>query len=345
VGASLTKRTSAPSGASEAGIGALVLFLIAILFFDRGSKEGTMPQSKNSPHRASRMRTFALLASLIVLFFVAIFFLEGNSTQDRSSRDDAAGKNFSGSLTLSGLTYDRQTKSGAARAELKVQANAPDLDVNRVGFSYEENPLDHSRYFQYCHLGESCMKGFEEVPQPKGRPLTSARIHFDLIPFQAMRSVPEVFYPFDETTFQLSLMGCINDGAEACAPGNDLAFNKFKIELADPDFILDGDRTNFSERSVVFSLKRKVFLRAVSGLFLLISAVFLVYLLRLSNPNELMTKSLGFFGTLWGLRALLVPATAKVFPTSVDYAILGLFCFLFVWIVLGVKSTPTDAGG
>jgi len=225
-----------------------------------------------------------------------------------------------------------------------VKANNPDVDINTVAFTYEENP-DHSRYYQYCHMGDSCLAGFEDVLGPGGKPLMTSKIQFESIRFRAAEDVTEGFYPFDKPTFKLSFMGCVNDGADVCAPGNQLLFKTVEIELADLDFIIDGDRAGLSAKSVIFSLKRKLFIRGVSLLFLLISLLFLGYLFRLSEPNDLMTKSLGFFGTLWGLRALLVPATVKVFPTAVDYAILGAFCVLFILIVVGVQTRPQDIGG
>ena len=75
-----------------------------------------------------------------------------------------------------------------------------------------------------------------------------------------------------------------------------------------------------------------------------IGSVFFVYLLRLNKPDELMTKSLGFFGALWGVRAVLVPGTVKVFPTLIDYVVLIIFSFVFGLIVVRVHA-PNRKGG
>lgn len=109
----------------------------------------------------------------------------------------------------------------------------------------------------------------------------------------------------------------------------------------DPDFVLGGGSWDSSTKSVSFSLKRKPFLRIASLIFLGIGIAFVFYLVGLNRQdelNEFMKGSLGFFGTLWGLRAILVPETIKVFPTLVDYVILGAFCCVFFLVAFRVHT-------
>jgi hypothetical protein len=59
------------------------------------------------------------------------------------------------------------------------------------------------------------------------------------------------------------------------------------------------------------------------------AVLFIVFLVSYGDTKELFTGSLGFIATLWGLRALIVPASVAVFPTAVDYVVLGLYCLMF----------------
>jgi hypothetical protein len=78
--------------------------------------------------------------------------------------------------------------------------------------------------------------------------------------------------------------------------------------------------------------------------FAVLSVVFLWSLILVGDPKDLLAKSLGFFGALWGLRALLLPTSVKVFPTLVDYVILTEFCVLFLIIVSRVPLSNRSKG-
>jgi hypothetical protein len=266
---------------------------------------------------------FTVLATLLVVDFA---FFERSAPLEHDFPDDGAERHFSASVVLSGVTYDRQTKSAAAQLSLEIKAINPDLEVRQVSFSHQENP-DRSRDVMNCSNEDSCLTEYEDDPKEPGKPVTAARIQFGLIHLQTAEKWAEIFYPFDESTFKLSLLGCVNEGLEACKADNDLSFKTLTIEFLDPDFVLTGD-------GAVFSIKRKFFIRLVSVIFLIIGVVFFIYLVKLSTTKELMIGSLGYFGTLWGVRSLLVPETVKVFPTLVDYVVLSLFCFLFVLILV-----------
>lgn len=74
----------------------------------------------------------------------------------------------------------------------------------------------------------------------------------------------------------------------------------------------------------------------VSVIFLLLSIGYLWVGLagdKAGDKKNLMIEALGFFGALWGLRALIVPSSITIFPTIVDFAILFLFCVLFMLVL------------
>jgi len=294
-------------------------------------------------NKKSRL-VLALSLGALLAFFAATFCWEGDGTLDRKFWPASASSDFTGSAVLSGFSYDRLTRTAAAQLELRLKAGRPNIDINRVAVSFEEDPADHSHTFQYCHLGDPCFTSFEELG-PNGTTLSSATIKLDTLKVRPLENVAEVFYPFDKLAFRLDFVGCVNDGPDACAQNDRIAFEDVRVELADADFIVRADNSVSSRGRAAFFLQRKLFIRNVSLVFLLISVIFLSFLPRSSNSAELMTKSLGFFGTLWGLRALLVPSTVKVFPTSIDYVILVEFCFLFLFILVDLRNQPQQSGG
>ncbi len=112
-----------------------------------------------------------------------------------------------------------------------------------------------------------------------------------------------------------------------------LHFERLLIKDSEPNFILRED-------SGRYFLARRPFIRIVSVIFFFLSLAFLRYLIQLGNPKDLLAQSLGFFGALWGLRSLLLPATVSVFPTVIDYVILSEFCLLFIVIISKVSLSP-----
>jgi len=92
---------------------------------------------------------------------------------------------------------------------------------------------------------------------------------------------------------------------------------------------------------LTLKIRRKAFVRLVSaGLLAIAVAFFCFLLLPPGNPSpekavkDLMAQALGFVGTLWAIRAVMVPASVKIFPTLVDYVVLTLFVAVFVTIVV-----------
>jgi hypothetical protein len=299
--------------------------------------DGKQPDKERPVLSRAAIWISALFTLLIVLLVVDFFFFERNSPLELNFPDEGTSKRFIGSVVMSEMNYDRQTKSATAQLGLEIKTTNPELEVSRVAFSYQENS-DGSRDINNCSRADSCFTEYEDVSRAGGKPLTTVRIQFGSIRLQMAENRPEILYPFDKSSAKLSLLGCVNKGLEACTADSKLFLQTIKIELSDPDFTITGDGASFS-------IERKFFVRLVSVVFLIISFVFFVYLVRLNKPDELMTKSLGLFGTLWGVRSLLVPGTIKVFPTLVDYVILSVFCFLFILIVIRVQAAPAEGGG
>ena len=83
-------------------------------------------------------------------------------------------------------------------------------------------------------------------------------------------------------------------------------------------------------------------MRLMSLVFLVVALLFFVFLFSppgghsSANVNDLLARSLGFIGALWGIRALIVPSTVTIFPTLVDYSVLTIFSFVFLIIIFRV---------
>ncbi len=71
-------------------------------------------------------------------------------------------------------------------------------------------------------------------------------------------------------------------------------------------------------------LERPRILQAMALILLVVSFVGLVYLAVEADKTKRMLQVLGFFGTLWAVRNILLTGVT-VFPIGIDYLILGLF--------------------
>jgi hypothetical protein len=144
----------------------------------------------------------------------------------------------------------------------------------------------------------------------------------------------EILYPFDSYPLRLAPVICVNSSDGACVPASNaqaVRINSVAVLIADQNLIGDIQRDS-KPNSYLLTFKRRVFVRTVSVLFLILSLVFLAYLAIAGDPTDLLPKSLGFFGTLWGLRALIVPSAVTIFPTAVDFSILAIFGILFLLV-------------
>jgi len=241
-------------------------------------------------------------------------------------------EDFRGRVTVSNLNYDDRSRSANATLELEVTGVHKDQEILAVSFSYQINPDGSKELLNCTKETKSCFTSYEEIQGPKGPGLSSAKIRLEqqLIRFDEEPS--EIWYPFDKLSFHLDFDGTVNPDPAEAPPAANLLLEKLAIEDSEPNYILREDHNSYI-------LKRKPFIRIVSFIFFVLSIVFLFGLIRISDAKDLLTKSLGFFGALWGLRSLLLPSTVKVFPTLIDYVILTEFCILFTIIISKVTLT------
>jgi hypothetical protein len=132
-------------------------------------------------------------------------------------------------------------------------------------------------------------------------------------------------YPFDRYDITLRPTGCVN--LPDCSNIRNAAFRRVVLSVADRQLVPDITTSSIGE--VQFTLRRPLAIRVLSVIFLAMAVLFLWFLVSYGDTKELFTGSLGFIATLWGLRALIVPPSVAVFPTAVDYAVLGLYCLMF----------------
>jgi hypothetical protein len=159
----------------------------------------------------------------------------------------------------------------------------------------------------------------------RGQESASLRCGTVTLPVDDSRS--ERWYPFDLYAVTLTPMACLNqpDGCLDAGPNTSPAV--FSIRLADRTLRVSVTRRDDGRLRILLS--RPAFLRSVTILFFVMSVFFLGNLATTPNATEFFGKALGFFGTLWALRSVLVAKTVETFPTVVDLAVISLFALVF----------------
>ena len=273
------------------------------------------------------------LGLVLVATLVADFFLwEGRRDVDRKLGAGGATGAFAASAKISNLAFDDRTKSAAAILELEVKSRRKGQDIPSVTYGYQADANGETGDLINCTSKmPQCFKAYLDVPEPNGPSYSGVRIRDAQMAIALTEVRSEIWYPFDEFYFPLDLIGWVNGDTQ----NPDLVFERLVIRDSEPNYVLRTDANRYV-------LVRRPFIRIVSVVFFLLSVVFLWSLILVGDPKELLGKSLGFFGALWGLRLLLLPPSVTVFPTLVDYVILTEFCVLFMIII---SRVPLSKGG
>lgn len=239
-------------------------------------------------------------------------------------------RSFASRIELRDLVY--QQSSGMMQGQLFVEMTArqAELDINHVTLSLTEN--GDIRHFEGDEIEQYEIRGEDqlfyshaEINTPVEIPATPAR--------------SDIWYPFDVRSFTLLPLGCVNASEEEgflCSAPENLEISEIRSRVSAPGFTVECiDKTD----KVVVVFRRNLFIRVIAVAFFVVAVLFFSFLLWPSkaspaaNINDLLGKSLGFLGTLWGIRLLLVPASVGIFPTVVDYTVLMLFFAVFFIIV------------
>ena len=272
----------------------------------------------------------AVVSIALILVFILDFSLwEGRNDVTKRFSEGTTQNQFWGSMTVSDLTYDDRAKSALATLVLVVKSVKKDRDIRSVAYAYQVNP-DGSRDVVNCTRAmNDCFTAGGERQRPNDPIHSIATIRSPRMPIRLTEDIREIWYPFDQFSFQLDFMGSVNEDDKVGMPTPNLFLQSLMVEDSEPNYVL-------REKSNHYFLNRKPFIRLASVVVFLLSLVFVLHLTKLAEPKDLFTQFLGFFAALGGLRALLLTLNVNVFPTVIDYVISAEFCFLFVFIIYKV---------
>lgn len=273
-----------------------------------------------------------LLVLLCATFALDFLSWETRHDVDKKLAMGSPVRDFVADVTVLGLAFDNRTESVAATIAVDIKPRKNDGYIRDVSYGYQSGPDGTSDLVPCSEKTKECFTAYEDVPAPKGPHIRTARVRHTLLPILLTQDRPEIWYPFDRYSFEFDFTGWVNKDEG----DTNLTFEHLTIKDSEANFVLRED-------SGRYFLVRRPFIRIVSVVFFSLSIVFLWYLCRLGDPKDLLPKSLGFFGALWGLRSVLLPSSINVFPTLIDYVILIEFCVLFLIIVWRV-SLAQEAG-
>lgn len=246
-----------------------------------------------------------------------------------------------GELSVTGIRYDLQSHSVSGTVNLYVKRKN-DKDIDSVALSIadtgirewraasnKEGPLQRATQQE-----NGCKLQLSEEDEGEKR-VSAATLECKNVEMLGGSGANEIWYPFDSYRISTSPQACINSSTGACYTGSKgvgVSIKSLTFTIADPN--LKGELSVDPAHPGVYHLilKRRSFTHLVSIIFLGFSIIFLIYLGFSGDRNDLLPKSLGFFGALWALRALIVPASVTIFPTSVDFAIFTIFGLLFLLV-------------
>jgi hypothetical protein len=284
------------------------------------------------PSLSRHVQLRALSAGVVVALATVLFMDLAGSTSTSHlvhSQADTGGGDYLGELSLRRVQYDMESRTVGGDVTMAAESRAGGADTTAamdvwLSLWRTDGAADKLRP---CSLTEEWADGMRYAPR-----LECAGVAF---PVREIRT--ETFYPFDKYVVDLMPRGCIaRDLTEGCTQAaRNVRFTQLRIDMADPTAVVHV-QPSVDGMSVV--IERKVFVRGVSVIFGMVAVVFLVWVARLNRPDDLFKGSLGFFGALWALRALIVPPVVKVFPTLVDYCIFTLFCLLFAAVLFAISN-------
>jgi hypothetical protein len=225
---------------------------------------------------------------------------------------------FKASMRLNDVRYHEASRAIRGSLEINVWGSSSEAPIDEASFSPSPGADGNIDWI----LSTEC----NQAPSGSlGGLAASVQMACGEIPLAPASPAMERAYPFDRYDITLSPTGCVN--LPDCSNTRNAVFQTVVLSVSDRQLVPYA--TGSGTEGVRFTLRRPLAIRVLSVIFLIMAVLFLVFLVSYGDTKELFTGSLGFIATLWGLRALIVPASVAVFPTAVDYVVLGLYCLMF----------------
>jgi hypothetical protein len=284
------------------------------------------------------IRAFAVVLMLSTL--AAVVYDMVSSPAEGRARWASEGqlKAYRAELLLDQVKYNSMDRSVAANVTVIVKARPNTPPVESVVFRLARNRQGQLDLL----LSESCST-VEEGEEPEVDDSGTGPLwHFKRLACGEQTlghplGAGERAYPFDRYRVSLFPGGCVNLRGEACVQSRqNIGFTEVTATAAHAALLPaleEGD-------GVLLQLARRSFIQHLALVLAAMSVVFFGLLTRVGEPKELFAKSLGFYGTLWALRSLIVPSSVSAFPTYVDYFVLTLFALAFAFVLYQLPGQP-----
>jgi hypothetical protein len=280
------------------------------------------------------VRAIALLLMVGILAAVTYDAGWGPASGEATWRSSTSSESYRGELWLDQVKHDSLRRVVTADMTVLVAAPTPEASIDRVFFRLSSN-----RQGEIDIISSSTCTLLEEGVETHGHGGMQPYKRFSCghVTLGQTYGSGERGYPFDRYAVSLIPGGCINR-PECLDTQVNLGFDKLTARGAQPALLPMWQE----EGGLTLVLARRPFIKHLAVVLAIMSTIFFVLLTRVGEPKDLFAKSLGFYGTLWALRSLIVPSSVTAFPTYVDYFVLTLFGLAFA-VMLHRLSTLEGA--
>lgn len=278
--------------------------------------------------RAVFTRLNTAVAVLLPFAFLGALYFEWSDgvASSRVRIDfDRPSQDVSASIVIADVHHDESLRRIVGTVEIDLIGARPDVDIREASFNVLSN-ADGS--VDWTPSSRCTRIDGETAPPDNGPTVQSVRLVCGRHTLNVPDPAVERRYPFDTYAITLQPIGCVNHND--CSNSTNIDFTDVTLMVSDRQLVPRGVT---AATPAVIALERPFVIRVLSVAFAIIAVFFLFNLVRVSDRKDVFGKSLGFFATLWGLRALIVPSKVSAFPTAVDYTILALYCCLFAIVL------------
>jgi len=275
----------------------------------------------------------AILVGLIGLFAFDLFVVEPADSAEFTLPGDSGLRRAD--VTFKKVRYDAATRAVVADLDVKVFSKT-DLVFKHLAIAIRTTGQDRSLRVPFLQTAtDECAltAGFDYPTDAQAFRSSGSYLCRDVEIASPVQSA-EILYPFDTYAVPLSFRTCVNT-LEACDGSSELPVRVERIRI-EPERTqhLIASMNPAGEQAVALTLRRRIFLQIVTVVFFVIVLAFVGYLVFAADPRDTMTKSLGVFAAIWGLRSIIVPASIAVFPTIVEGMMMAMFCIVFALVLV-----------
>jgi hypothetical protein len=284
----------------------------------------------------------AVLVGLVALFGFDLLFLESSPSGEYVLAQCCGA--LDAEITLKDTHFDPVSRS--IRADLDVQVfSVKDIAFQHLSIAVRTTGQEDSPRIPYLQTANeldhcSLIAGYDYKDPARPHKSSGSFLCTDVV-IAAPVSDTEVWYPFDRYAAPLQFHACVNS-TDACGAPVANPVRVVRVRAEPPRTHVIATVASAGDQAVNVTLQRRWFLRIVSVVFFVIVIVFVGYLVLATDPRDTMTKSLGIFAGLWGLRSMVVPSSISVFPTIVEGVVMTMICIVFALVLIRAVDAPEE---